>query len=82
MGTKPAAQYLGHSFQKDKHLNAEQQPDPLFAAGDDVTIIKTGRQGKVVHNIYRDGRLLYLVDQPHGGGILRQYYTEEEISAS
>ena len=78
MGTKPVAQYVGHSFQKEKHMKAEQ-PEPRFAAGDAVTVKKTGRNGKVVENVFRDGRMLYLVDQPHGGGILRQYYPGEEL---
>ena len=56
-----------------------EQPEPRFAAGDAVTVKKTGRNGKVVENVFRDGRMLYLVDQPHGGGILRQYYPGEEL---
>lgn len=62
-------------------MNAEQ-PEPRFVAGDAVTVKKSGRNGKVVENVFRDGRMLYMVDQPVCGGILRQYFPGEELESS
>lgn len=59
--------------------NQSPSTNPRFFAGDPVTVKATGRKGTVVRSTFRDGRWLFLVDQSHGSGVLRQHYPEEEL---
>lgn len=59
--------------------NQSTSTNPRFFAGDPVTVKATGRKGTVVRSTFRDGRWLVMVDQPHGSGVLRQHYPEEEL---
>ncbi len=54
-------------------------PAPRFPVGATVNVKSTGRQGTVIFHTRRDGRWLFLVDQPQGIGTLRQHYTMEEL---
>lgn len=54
-------------------------PAPRFSVGATVKVKSTGRQGTVIFHTRRDGRWLFLVDQPQCLGTLRQHYTMEEL---
>ena len=56
---------------------------PQFLIGQRVRVLATGQVGTVAHHMDRpDGRLVLIVDIPHGQATLRRHFEESEVEAA
>ncbi len=56
---------------------------PQFSIGQKVRVFATGQVGTVAHHLERpDGRLVLIVDIPHGQATLRLHFEEYEVEAA
>jgi len=54
-----------------------------FSIHQRVRVLATGQVGTVAHHLDRpDGRLVLLVDIPHGQATLRRHFEESEVEAA